>query len=703
MALKKYVERLLGGQLTFLRDIDWTFDGGGTLTESGTTLTLDGMTFVQTGAQQTFGEDGTGYDFTIYSDTAGSYFQYDADTSKLHLVGAASLLHVGTKADLHGSGVTLEATDDWGAVRIFTDDNNVNVAKNVRALQSRTLLTKDQDGGSIRAIQGQFKLLNGIDVAGGVYAPIQSYIEFAGSHSVSSGAKLAAFDASIEIASGKTVTVANGGLLAGYRAETTGSGTLTDTGTKAAAFMVSNPASAPAWTYGLYIESSDVTTGINIGTCTDGILIGTCTDGITITGATGYALDVVTSGQVRIGQQGTGIPTATATPFAVEVHAENAADIEAGLTGLTCGIRCRYEVSTAQTSQISYTAIEGRLRPKANMADGVHSGVSGTIESDGAITYTGAAQRTAGNFCVELGSTCVFTDATGSVCGVTIDSSIHATQTDITNVTLAGLRIKKSSGKLAWTHGIYLDASGATTGITLNACTTGIALSGVQTNAIVITTTGSTATDGHCLKIGSSGTPITTATSATSAVKVYSDCTHASGYHVGGWFTSQLTGNGYTSIYALRGHVDIKGGITASGAAAYYVGVHGRARVTGIINSGSHTVAGVLAQLLANGTWTAVGNACCLWVDNQLATNPTAGTVSLVWLSNNNNSGSAIVDNVFKVYGPHVPNLFSLDTCDESGGFVSATSATAHGGTLKRLHILIGSTDYYLLASTEPA
>jgi len=313
-----------------------------------------------------------------------------------------------------------------------------------------------------------------------------------------------------------------------------------------------------------------------------------------------------------------------------------------------------------------------------------------------------SAPTTAGDFMAAVYANIVMgatftTGANSTVNGVRVQSEISSTTISHAGRLSAFECLTKSGSYQAWDYGLYV--AGATTGINVGASTTGISLSGVQSNAIVITTTGSTATDGHCLAIGSIGTPITTATSATSAVKVFSDCTNTTGYHVGGWFTSQLTASGYTSIYALRGHADIKTAITSTTGAAYYVGVHGRARVTGVIDNAAATVTGVLAQLLATGTWTEVGNACALWVDNQLATNPTTGVVSMIWISQNNNSGSAVVDNVFKVYGPSIPNLFALDTCS----CVTASGVTAHGGTIGKIKITIDSTDYYLLASTAPS
>jgi len=234
---------------------------------------------------------------------------------------------------------------------------------------------------------------------------------------------------------------------------------------------------------------------------------------------------------------------------------------------------------------------------------------------------------------------------------------------------------------------------------------TGISISGAITNALSITNTGSTATDGHCLKIGTSGTPITTATTAASAVKVYSDYSKADGYHVGSWFSSRYTadGGGSGSVYTLRGHADLEGTQTTLATAQFIAGVHGRAIITGTAYNSQLIVSGVTAQLLAGGTLTAVRQMSALWVDNQMATNPTAGNCDMVWISNNNEQ-AGVVDHIFRIYGANVQGgLFALDTCMVgSNGFVT-DGAVAHAGDMVKIKCTIDNDDYYLLASTAPA
>jgi len=191
-------------------------------------------------------------------------------------LAVTTAISVGTKSNSVGSGVAIPSTDDWGAVRIFTDDNDANIADSVRALQSRTLLHASQSAGTIRAIQGQFKVIDGVGFDTGVYTPVQGYIELAGTHTVAAAGVLACFDASIEIGTALTAT----GYVAGFKAELTGAGTCAaglDCG-----FLVTNAAGAAVWTYGLYVEASAVDTGVYIGSCTTGISIVNATKGIDV-------------------------------------------------------------------------------------------------------------------------------------------------------------------------------------------------------------------------------------------------------------------------------------------------------------------------------------------------------------------------------------------------------------------------------------
>lgn len=228
--------------------------------------------------------------------------------------------------------------------------------------------------------------------------------------------------------------------------------------------------------YGHYLNmGTDSTAGISInGTAVTGIMIAaTCPTGIAITGATGYALDITTAGVVRMGIQGAGIPVTTAYPFGFEIQTAASADIVPGATGSTAGIYSRYEVAGDQTTQASHISMFGKLRVKADLADGTHAGVFGYVEISEVGTVIGGTSTTttaAGHFAIEADTN--FELSTGHLNGVCIDSSVHAGAT-LTG-SFIGMRIKKGGSAQAWESGITIEDTASTIGINIGTCTTGI-------------------------------------------------------------------------------------------------------------------------------------------------------------------------------------------------------------------------------------
>ena len=95
-------------------------------------------------------------------------------------------------------------------------------------------------------------------------------------------------------------------------------------------------------------------------------LINSTAGNLTLTTSDG---EIVTGSRIIMGAQGTGVTINTADPFGLEVHSQHASDVVSGATGRSCGIRSRYEISVAQTTQISLSAVEARLRVKAGIAE----------------------------------------------------------------------------------------------------------------------------------------------------------------------------------------------------------------------------------------------------------------------------------------------------------------------------------------------
>ena len=185
----------------------------------------------------------------------------------------------------------------------------------------------------------------------------------------------------------------------------------------------------------------------------------------------------------------------------------------------------------------------------------------------------------------------------------------------------------------------------------------------------------------------------TAAVTGKQAVRANTYYSATSGDFTANYFNSTYTGVGTGSVRALTGQVDMSATQTTQTGEQQLIGVHGRAKISGTVSSSAAVVAGVMAQLLAGGTWTAVNKAYCLWVDNQLATNPTAGTVAMVGIRQNNGVSTAIVDYIFDIYGANVTQFINFDGC-VSGGFV-ASSASA-GTMTYTVKCVVGGTAAYL-------
>jgi len=423
----------------------------GLLFASGSVVPTDGTDKYQTGClfQHTDGGAGTALYVNEGTVTSCAFKAVDAGEIDVSLdVGEFSSLEA-------GSGIAISSSNT-SAVAIFGDDNGLSIASSVYNLRSRMLLTVDQAGASIRGAMGQLKLINGVDVQTGIYTGVQGYIELVGTHSAKTGSTFSCIDASLEI--GTALTVDSGGEACGIHVETTGSGTITNNGT-CAAVLIDKATGAANWPYGVYV----------VGETTHQAFVA--------------------------GVQGTGVYTTTTYPFAVEIHNEANADIVAGNTGSSAGIYNRYEIATAQTSQCNHISVFAKLRPKANMADGVHCGVYGLVEASETITLSGTSTTltAAAHFALDFGAN--VTVSAGHVNGVCIDSSINASA-DLTSATLAGLRFKKSGTCKAWTTGIVIEANASTTGIDIGACTTGLAITGACSTAAV----NITAANLNCIK-----------------------------------------------------------------------------------------------------------------------------------------------------------------------------------------------------------
>ncbi len=336
-------------------------------------------------------------------------------------------LITGTYASACSKGIALSATNPRPVSFLFDNDGAALGVGDYRAVLSRVYLCSDQTNAvTLNALRGQIKMANLVDVSSGnaVVAPVQGYLELAGTGARTLNGHVACVRAALEEGASGTTTV--GTYLAGFEATLNSTRVYAGAGLTAA-FLANVSGGTSKWQHGLFIHGDAVSSGIQIGV------------------------------------QGTGVSLTAAFPFAVEVHCEANANIVAGDTGSTAGVYVRYAVEVAQTTNTAHFGVFGKLRVKANLADGNHAGVMGWVEISGTTEIAGIASTTtsAGSFSVIAASGLDL--STGHLNGICVDCSVDDAAT--ISGTLAGIRIKKSAGCYAWPVGIAIEGGSSTIGL----------------------------------------------------------------------------------------------------------------------------------------------------------------------------------------------------------------------------------------------
>ena len=348
----------------------------------------------------------------------------DADKSVTGLGRMAQ----GAQANVSGSGPALSAAYP-GTLRVFSDDGGANIADSVRGAQSRVLLTIDQSGGTIRALQGQLKALTGIDVTTGIYTAVQGYLELAATHSAKTGSTLSCFDASAEI--GTALTVDSGGEFFGVHVETTGAGTITNNGT-AAAIGVTKASGAASWPVGLFVSPLAVIQAIGVGTQAN-------------TSGSGQVLSASAAGALRV--------------FADDGGA-NVGDSVRGIQSRT--------LLTVDQSAGTIRALQGQLKlaTLVDVTTGIYTGVQGYVEmTDTHIAKTGSTFS-----CVDASAeigTALTVDSGGEFFGVHIETTGAGTLTN--NGTAAAVGVTIASGAAKWPVGLYNQVGAVTADVKVQA------------------------------------------------------------------------------------------------------------------------------------------------------------------------------------------------------------------------------------------
>ena len=255
---------------------------------------------------------------------------------------------------LKGSGIAISTTIP-SALVVYGDDAGLSIADSVSNARSRMLLTVDQTGGSIRALQGQLKLATGVDVTSGIYTAVQGYVELVGATSAKTGSTFSCIDVSAEL--GGVLTVDSGGEFAGIHVETTGAGTITNNGT-CAGILIDKASGGASWPDGILIDGPSVIRGMRIGK----FAASAATTSAVLFAA---AMDLHSDGQLDV----------------MQVHGAT----DSLLTGnysAKCG-RFRHVVQVSGTLEAEVYGAIGQVVAKTVVLGLYAAGLMGTIESNG--------------------------------------------------------------------------------------------------------------------------------------------------------------------------------------------------------------------------------------------------------------------------------------------------------------------------------
>ena len=366
------------------------------------------------------------------------------------LEASDSPMTIGAQANVVGSGLPISSTAT-AALSVYSDDNGASIADSVRGVRSRFLLTVDQAGGSIRALQGQLKVLDGVDVATGIYTASQGYVEFAATHAVSSGATMSCFDASVEI--GTALTVASGGEFFGIHVETTGAGSITNNGT-CAAIGITKATSAAEWPVGIYMAGPHVTTGMRIG---DWVAAAATTGGVVF----GSDMDVYSDGQLDV----------------IQVHGATNT-LLGGSYSAKCG-KFRHVAQATGTIEAELYGAIGQVVCKTAVLGLYAAGLMGTIESNGGFHVGDGASSsypcTAGVI-GRPGGASITIDAGSTLAGI---AALSNTTSMTTTGDYVGFYVNLcQSTSTAFKYGLYIPTASTRTPIKIGAWSSNTASTG---------------------------------------------------------------------------------------------------------------------------------------------------------------------------------------------------------------------------------
>ncbi len=243
----------------------------GLLFSSGTTKPTDGSDGYQTGCvfMKTDGGVGTSLYVNEGSVTSSAFNAIEplesitlGDLADVADAYATRILETGTYQSTASGGLAISSANAR-PFTIVSDDAGVATTGDIRVFLSRTLMTIDKATGTLNAIRGQVKMLDGIDTTATavVVSPITGYIEMVGTGARSLAGHVAAMRATIEEGASGTTTVAASSFYAGLEVTLNSSRTYAATGTMAG-IIVNTAGGSSLWPVG--ISLNNCTIGIDI-------------------------------------------------------------------------------------------------------------------------------------------------------------------------------------------------------------------------------------------------------------------------------------------------------------------------------------------------------------------------------------------------------------------------------------------------------
>lgn len=440
-----------------------------------------------------------------------------------------------------------------------------------------------------------------------------------------------------------------------------------------------------AMTTGIDITGGEtVATGIDIGNCTTGIsFTGACTTGINF--ANGWTGKAIKIGTLSSTETGYGAVVDSTTMRSVEV---NSTDADAARDSAVRGsaVYARLMIFAGVVNED--WAVDGLTKISSVLKTGnVTAGVMGRFETVDTCSLTAGSNAYFAGVIgrIGTGSAVALGDGSRAACILAFGNNLNSNAFS-GDGKYVGVCVTHSAVITAaledFDYGIEVMDSVAVTGINIGACTTGLKLTGTQSQSILFESYGaSTSVTGLLMACGASSTPATTAVAGAKFFSFYTQTTATSGMTRSLYIRHRVNGSGMTGE-ALRAFMSLNGANLSVSGASLGLFITSSGSITGSC-SGASTTLEIPDAACGTGHFYA---ACS--IINMLGASSTMPA-----------NASAI--HQFRVYGnatgaAKVLNAFHFDIADSSGDGEMYETGTSHGEVSATIRININGTTKYL-------